>query len=243
NVSSATTQAAPDTQAPTAPGTPTLTVISSSQINLSWAASTDNVGVTGYQVERCEGAGCSSFAQIATPVGTTYNDTTGLVSGSSYSYRVRATDAALNLSAFSNVASATTPDTQAPTAPGTPSLTVISSSQINLSWAASTDNVGVTGYQVERCEGAGCSSFAQIATPAGTTYNDTTGLVVGTSYSYRVRATDAALNLSAFSNVASATTPDTQAPTAPGTPSLTVVSSSQINLSWAASTDNVGATG
>ena len=49
----------------------------------------------------------------------------------------------------------------------------MSGSQINLSWTASTDNVGVTGYLIERCQGAGCTSFAQIGTPAGTTYNDT----------------------------------------------------------------------
>ena len=63
-------------------------------------------------------------------------------------------------------------DTQAPTAPSGLGATAASSAQINLSWTASTDNVGVTGYRVERCQGAGCTSFAQIATPAGTTYSD-----------------------------------------------------------------------
>jgi hypothetical protein len=58
---------------------------------------------------------------------------------------------------------------------------------------------------VERCSGAGCTSFAQIATPATTTFNNT-GLTASTSYSYRVRATDAAGNLSGYSNTASATT-------------------------------------
>ena len=73
----------------------------------------------------------------------------------------------------------------------------------------------MTGYLVERCQGAGCTNFAQIGTTTGTTYNDT-GLTASTSYSYRVRATDAAGNLSPYSNVASATTqPDTQPPTAP----------------------------
>ena len=67
---------------------------------------------------------------------------------------------------------------------------------MNLAWTASTDNVGVSGYRVERCQGAGCSNFAQVATPAGTSFNDT-GLQTGTSYSYRVRATDAAGNLGA----------------------------------------------
>ena len=52
---------------PTAPGTLTATVVSGSEIDLAWGAATDNVGVTGYLVERCQGAGCSTFAQIATP--------------------------------------------------------------------------------------------------------------------------------------------------------------------------------
>jgi chitodextrinase len=72
-------------------------------------------------------------------------------------------------------------------------------------WTAATDNVGVTGYLVERCQGAACTTFAQIVMVRGTTYNDT-GLAANTSYSYRVRATDAAGNLSPYSNVMSATT-------------------------------------
>src|SRR5262249_7770517 len=99
-------------------------------------------------------------------------------------------------------------DTQPRRAPSNLTATAISSSQINLSWTASTDNVGVTNYLVERCAGAGCASFAQIGTATGTTYNDT-ALSAGTSYSYRVRATDAAGNLSAYSSVASATTQGT----------------------------------
>ena len=244
---SATTQAPPDTQPPTAPGTPVLTVVSSTQINLTWAAATDNVAVTGYFVERCSGAGCSTFAQVAAPVAASLNDT-GLAASTSYTYRVRATDAANNIGAYSTTATAVTqasPDTQPPTAPGTPVLTVVSSTQINLTWPASTDNVGVTGYFVERCAGASCSNFAQVASPATASLNDT-GLTPSTSYSYRVRATDAANNLSVYSATATATTqapPDTQAPTAPGTPVLTIVSSTQINLTWPASTDNVGVTG
>src|SRR2546422_128691 len=78
--------------------------------------------------------------------------------------------------------------------------------QINLAWTASTDNVAVTGYKVESCQGAGCTTFAQIATVTGTAYNNT-GLTNGTSYSYRVRATDAAGNLSSYSNAASVSTP------------------------------------
>src|SRR5882762_3118537 len=164
-ISTTKTSAPPDTTPPTAPTNLTASAASATQINLSWTASTDNVGVTGYMVERCTGAGCSNFVQISTPTGTTFNDT-GLTT--SYSYRVRATDAAGNLSAYSNAASASTPappDTTPPTAPTNLTATAASASQINLVWTASTDNVGVTGYRVERCQGAGCSNFAQISTP------------------------------------------------------------------------------
>src|SRR5437764_1371079 len=119
-------------------------------------------------VERCQGAGCSTFTQIGTPTATTRSDD-GRAGSTSNSHRVRATDAAANLSGYSNVASATTTDTTAPTAPTGLTPTVVSGTQINLSWTASTDNVGVTGYMVERCQGAGCSIFTQIGTPTATT--------------------------------------------------------------------------
>src|SRR5256885_2275790 len=99
-------------------------------------------------------------------------------------------------------------DTTPPTAPSNLTATAVSGSQINLSWTASTDDVGGTGDPVERCQGAGGTGFAPIATAGGATYSDT-GLGANTSYSYRVRATDAAGNPSGYSNVASATTPAT----------------------------------
>ena len=83
-----------------------------------------------------------------------------------------------------------------------------SSSQIAITWNPSADNIGVTGYLIERCQGAGCSAFAQIGSTSGfstTSFTDT-GLVSGTTYTYRIRATDAAGNLSSYSTSASATT-------------------------------------
>jgi fibronectin type 3 domain-containing protein len=103
-----TASAGGDTTPPTAPTNLTATAISQSQINLSWTASTDNVGVTGYLVERCTGAGCANFTQVATPTSTSYSDGT-LSASTAYSYRVRAADAAGNLSTYSNVAATTTP--------------------------------------------------------------------------------------------------------------------------------------
>lgn len=231
----------PDTQPPTTPSNLTAAAISGNQINLSWTASTDNIGVTGYLLEGCQGASCTAFAQIASPTTTTYNNT-ALTAGETYRYQVRARDAAGNPSSYSNVATATTPapDTQPPTAATNLTATAASGSQINLSWTGSMDNVGVTGYRVERCQGAGCASFAQIATPAGTVYSDT-ALTAGTSYSYRVRATDAAANLSSYSNTATATTTaDTEPPTAPSNLTATAVNSSQMTLSWTGSTDESG---
>ena len=96
----------PDAQPPSTPGNLVATAIGVSQVHLSWTASTDNVGVTGYLVER-QDPGTQSFVQVGTSTGTSYNDT-GLAAGSSYSYRVRATDLAQNLSEYSGVASATT---------------------------------------------------------------------------------------------------------------------------------------
>jgi hypothetical protein len=125
---------------------------------------------------------------------------------------VRAADGAGLLGPFSNTASATTPDTVPPGAPGTLTATA-TGTQIALSWGAATDNVGVTGYRVERCQGASCTTFAQIATPAGTTFTDV-GLATATSYSYRVRASDAATLLGPYSNTASATTAAAPPPTA-----------------------------
>ena len=181
--------------------------MSAGEIDLSWGAATDNVGVTAYQVERCSGAGCSNFSQITSVSGTTFNDT-AVVASTSYTYRVRATDAAGNLGSYTNTAGGTTPalDSQPPSQPGTLSASAAGAGEIDLSWGAATDNVGVTGYRIERCSGAGCNSFAQIATATGLIYKDTS-VAASTSYNYRVRATDAAGNVGPYSNTASASTP------------------------------------
>jgi len=151
------------------------------------------VGVTGYRVYR-------AGVLVGSPAGATFSDT-GLTASTAYSYTVKAVDAAGNLSASSNTASATTlagADTQAPTAPASLSATPASSSQINLGWTASTDNIGVAGYRVYR-------AGVLVGSPAGATFSDT-GLTASTAYSYTVKAIDASGNLSLASNTATATT-------------------------------------
>ncbi|MGH3126441.1 MAG: fibronectin type III domain-containing protein, partial [Gaiellaceae bacterium] len=193
---------------PGAPGTPSLTPVSPTPIDLTWAAASDNVVVTLNRIERCSGAGCSVFGEVGTSTSTSFSNT-GLTASSSYTYRVRAQDAALNLGPYSATATASTPappDTELPGAPGTPSLTPVSPTQIDLTWAAASDNVGVTLYRIERCSGAGCSVFGEVGTSTSTSFANT-GLTASTSYTYRVRAEDAALNLGAYSSTATASTP------------------------------------
>ena len=155
---------------------------------------------------------------MGTPATTSYSDT-GLQANTNYRFRVRAVDAAGNLSPYSAIVTRRTlaPDTTRPTTPTGLAATAVSPMQINLGWTASTDNVGVSGYRVERCQGAGCTNFAEVATPTATAHSDT-GLSPSTTYRYRVRAVDAAGNLSLYSSIATATTPavlDTTPPTAP----------------------------
>ncbi len=242
-------QALADVTAPSAPTGASATAAGSTQINLAWTAATDNVAITGYSIERCTGASCSTFVEIANiSPATTYSDT-GRVAATTYRYRIRAYDAANNLSSYSSIVSATTTaggggDAQAPTTPTGVSATAASSTQVNLSWTASTDNVAVAGYAIERCTGSSCTTFAQIGTGTTTSYSDT-GRTAATTYRYRIRAYDAVPNYSAYSSIVSATTPaagDTQAPSTP-TGLTATVNATQISLAWNASTDNVAVVG
>jgi predicted phage tail protein len=208
------------------------------QINLSWTASTEQGGtISQYLIERCQGAGCSNFAQVGTSATTSLNNA-GLTASTSYTYRVRASDTLNNLGLYSATATAVT---TAPTLTAPTGLTATTASpvQINLSWTASTETGGtISKYLVERCLGAGCTSFAQVGTSTTISFNDT-ALLGSTSYTYRVRATDAANNLSPYSATATATT---SAPilTAPSNLSATAASITQINLTWSASTETGG---
>ena len=99
----------------------------------------------------------------------------------------------------------TPPDTTPPTAPASLAATTATANQVDLAWPASTDDVAVTLYFVERCAGPGCSNFREVATTVSGPLSDTV-LNPSTSYSYRVRARDAVNNRGDYSAVATATT-------------------------------------
>lgn len=225
----------PDTSPPTVPTGVAATAVSPGEIDLSWSASTDNVGVTGYTVYR------GGVLLATTRAGVTKWADTTVVASTAYSYTVDAFDAAGNHSARSAPASATTPaapDTQPPTVPAGVTATVGTTvGEADVAWTASTDNVAVTGYTIYR-------DGAALGTVAGSivTYADHT--VAGlTTYSYTVDAFDAAGNHSAQSLGAGVTTPDWTAPTVPAGLTATLINSGEIDLTWNASTDNVGVTG
>ena len=228
----AVTAAVSDTQAPSLPTGLAAKALSGSQVQLSWNASTDNVGVTGYYVY-------VNDAPLTTTTGTSFTHS-GLTAGTTYNYRVSAFDAVPNHSAWTAAVAAqpaATTDTQAPSVPTGLAAKAVSSSQIQLSWNASTDNVGVTGYYVYLND-------APLTTVTGTSFTHS-GLTAGGTYNYRVSAFDAVPNHSVWTAALSAKADmvDTQAPSVPTGFTATAVSSSQIKLSWNASTDNVGVTG
>jgi uncharacterized delta-60 repeat protein len=182
-----------DTTPPTTPTGLTATFnTTTNAIDLSWTAATDNVAVTGYRIFRDGGS-----VPINTVNGTTFSDA---APSGTHSYGVTAIDAAGNESGLSNIASATVVggDVTPPTAPAALTATgTLATRSIELSWTASTDDVGVTGYRVFRDNGA-----TPISTVVGTTFSDPNQL--GT-HVYTVAAIDAAGNQSAQSNSATAT--------------------------------------
>jgi len=214
-----------DVLAPTAPTGLTATGITETSFTLSWAASVDHVGVTGYDVYK-DGVLCSSGT-------TTSVSITGVIAGITYSMTVKAKDASGNMSAASAPLSVAIPDTEVPSVPQGLQASSIAADSFTLSWMASTDNVGVTGYDIYK-------DGAWISTITGTSIN-IAGLTQTTSYVIMVRAKDAANNISDAAELSVTTSsPDHEAPIAPDGLSARNITPGGFTLSWNASADNVG---
>ena len=180
---------------PVAPSNLTASAVSSSQINLAWQDNSSNE--LNFKVERSTNG--TTFAEIAVPAAgsTTYSDS-GLAVGTTYSYRVRASNSVGN-SPYSNTASAST-SSGAPAAPSNLTATV-SGRQVNLAWNDNSSNE--TGFHIERCSGNNnCNNFAPLADTGVNVHLYAESVSPG-RYRYRVRAFNAAGN-SAYSNIVNA---------------------------------------
>jgi fibronectin type 3 domain-containing protein len=207
---------------PQAPTNLSATAISSSQINLGWIAPSNTGGspITGYKIERSTDGGATW--SISNTASTPYSDT-GLLSSTTYTYRVSAINS-IGTSSPSNTASATTLSPPPP-APTGLVATAASTAQINLSWGSST---GATGYNILRGTTTG-GPYTQAGTSTTALFSDT-GLTPGTPYYYVVQATSSA-GPSINSLEAAATTLSVVSSPPTGL-TATTISSSQIKLSW-----------
>jgi len=172
--------------------------IASSQATISWATNKASDSQVDYGPTMAYGSSTPLNSSLLTAHAVTL---TGLLATTTYHYRVKSRDAAGNLATSADFTLTTliaVPDTTPPSVPTSLSASAVSSSQINLSWTASTDNVGVAGYTISR-------GGSQIATTPLTSYSDT-GLSPSIAYVYQVSAFDAAGNVSAQSAPASAVT-------------------------------------
>jgi len=172
-----------DTTAPTAPANLVATAPNSSSVSLTWSASTDNTGVTGYAIIR-------NGQTIATSPSTSYTDNS-VVPGT-YSYVVVASDAAGNVSAQSNSASVTVPQPvvtgPTPVAITSFSVTQKTGTSATIKWVTNVPSTGVISYGLNNKSLTASVSDTSLSTTHITVIN---GLTKSTKYYYKIVATDA----------------------------------------------------
>ncbi|MES5894260.1 MULTISPECIES: lytic polysaccharide monooxygenase [Bacillus cereus group] len=188
----------PDTEAPSNPNGLEATKVTANSVELAWTASTDNVGVKGYQVLR-------NGEIIDTVPGTHFIDKQ-LQPSTEYSYTVKAIDAAGNVSKESTAVKVKTSvailDTKPPTQPkGLHSMGTTASS-VDLMWSPSDDNDGVDHYDIYR----DISGVMKKIGTSNTTSHMDKNLLANTTYKYVVKAVDVAGNESIQSDVFTVTT-------------------------------------
>ena len=230
-ITSCTTTEPTDTEAPSDPTNVAASNVTDSSADITWNASTDNVAVTGYDVYvngTLDGSTSSTSYSLS-----------GLSPETSYSVGVKAKDAAGNESGEGTTSFTTGAfvDSQAPTEPTNLSSSNETTTSADITWTASTDNVGVTGYNVY-------VGGTLDGTTASTSYS-LTGLSPATTYSVAVEATDDAGNTStqASIDVTTLTPPDETAPSDPTNVAASNVTDSSADITWSASSDNVAVTG
>lgn len=242
-----------DTTAPSTVGGLAASAASSSQINLSWSAATDTggSGLAGYKIERCTGATCTTYAQIATSTSTSYSNT-GLTAATTYRYRVRAYDGAGNNGGYSGIANGTTQSSGG---------TVLSNGVAVTGLAAATGAqlsytmvvpAGATNLRFVTSGGTGdgdlyvkfgsaptTSSYDCRSWATGNTETCTITTAQAGTYHVMINAYAAFSGMSLTGSYTAGSS-DTTAPSTVAGLTASPTSSSQINLSWSAATDTGG---
>ncbi len=215
-----------DTTAPTTPQNVVATAINAGRVDLSWTASTDDFGVSGYQLFR-------NGLPLNTTTLTSYTDSTCQPS-TLYSYVIVAFDGAGNNSGASNSATATTPANAAPVWQSIPAQTLIIGNAYLLE---------LTSFCTDADLDTITFSITAGTLPTGIVLSGTrlqgTPTTAGQTPTVTVRAADAFHQISttiAFSTK----TADVTAPPVPTGLAVAVVSTSQLNVSWSASVDVAG---
>ncbi|MDQ1477334.1 MAG: hypothetical protein QOE62_2563 [Actinomycetota bacterium] len=195
-----------DTTPPTEPGPITVSARTASSATLTFAQSTDDVGVEGYRVYRGPASAPASALALVKTIDTAIPySAEPLFSGTAYKFGIVAIDAANNQSVMRTVTLTTrsSTDTVAPNAPTSSSVSVkvFSSSRLDIFWAAST-STDATGYEVLR-DGV---VIAAVTRPSANRYSDG-GLAASHSYVYAIRTIDSNHNVSTATSGRTASTP------------------------------------
>ena len=240
NIVGATTNPLPPPPPPTPVPAPTnlmATVVSHTQIDLSWTSSGGEAFVAVYMCPREIADWCfteSYFQGVQSQY--TALSIRNLDPGQRYYFRLAANGDGSN--GYSNVAEATTPAAPPPQPPQPPSdlvATPISMNRIDLVWRDNASNE--KGFEIERCTEIACASILLTQTVTGgiAAYSEV-WLTANTTYQYRVRAFND-VGPSAFSNIATAKTREGP-PAAPSSLTTSLFRNSEVDLRWNDNSDN-----
>lgn len=227
----------PDVTPPSPPSSLLIIKIGGTYIELSWAASS-SADLAGYEVYVNDTGSAVNFHVVTTTTNLNFNHT-GLVEETNYYYQVRAFDEVPLYSFFSNMVFATTFDITAPTAPTGLVAQDPTGTSISIAWTANTE-LDVEGYLIYINDtGAGSTGpFHWVGSATGTsTGYIAASLIEETTYYFVIAAYDEVPNNSTFSGFASATTLDVTAPAMPTGLEATVLSGTEISLTWNANTE------
>ncbi|MBT8240646.1 MAG: hypothetical protein KJN63_05410 [Acidimicrobiia bacterium] len=225
-----------DIERPSVPGAVQVVSIGVDIADLQWNPSTDNVGVAGYRIY-------DSATNNVIVETTTNSVTLGNLTPGDYTVYAKAFDAAGNLSFRTGYRSFTVTgqavDMERPVLGSAITVVEIGDAYADLSWAAASDNVGVTGYRIYDAD----TNDLVVEVPDLTVRLEP--LAAGT-YRFYLRAVDAAGNISYRSGMREVRltgSTDTERPSVPGAITVDSVVGTTVNLSWDPATDNVGVVG